>query len=1011
MCRKIRSLTAMLLTITMLISLFSIIPIANAAQTVDETEKEPEMGSIEEILASYHDPNGRPMSCAHRAIPSILNNPLPENSLQTIQACIDAKVDIVELDIMRTSDGVFVLCHDGTINRTTTGTGNVSSLTYSQIQQYPLKEYTGGNGASVYYDENGKTVKMPTFEEALKLCKGKCMINLDKFESLWDNYRMDVYDLVRKNDCLDIVMFKGSRSVTELLAWHKDIKDQYGDDAQMPMYCTLKGSGNGNNLIGMAQNYKYNNVASAMEIGLSSYSDSRSNPEVIAEVKKYTRAFANVLFEALGGSYGAKNLENSIGWAEVIGLEYNILHTNNAADLAAYIYANYAPGAKDPDNGIEARYFNDFIRNGTPTDTGAPRPTIELSNGGVKLYSGNYIAFHDIDLSSTRDEYFLTNIINVSGSGTLSIRLDSSTGPVLAQYSVSSAGIKSYELAQDSYGTRDIYVCLDSISSSGYVTVGRMSTAKHTSGNAVNINKASVFTKPGVAPTLPTSVTVTTEYGMEYTADVKWNDIPSACYSTNMTYFKVAGVLQSTCEVVYATVTVLNLDMSSAYLWFDSSAEVVTDVDNNVLAWYDRISGVKASGSASTAPKFTDSTGDYITFDGSNDILSYSHDSLNGTTKMTMVVNAITSNSSSDYKNGYAIGDAGQAALVSYGDNGWGGIWLTPMKNAIVCRFGSGTGNNRGIFYNNVTLSDWNMVAAVKNGTSEKLYSNASMVYDRSADTAGTYCNAVAAGSAIGNTQNTATIGKGISYYYEGSVSDIIMFKRDLSQSELSVLNTYLKAKMNGTLVDKTDASMTDLPTYIHTISCTSTDASQHNVVCSVCGETVPQDHIFSAQNPHNGKLSTGMCTACDHDQGNNFAGFIQFANSKTYGHLLRILMVVDAQYIEDPSFDTFNMVITIDGVTATVNSQQLTAYESVTAAGINCAAADGYYIFGLVITFPEFPQDIHVELNPVTGGVADTSTVLFEGSANASGVDISKFTVDASDGRFSEYNWADLIG
>ena len=99
-----------------------------------EVKEEPEMGSIEEILSSYFDLQGRPMSCAHRAIIRI-DNPSPENSLAAIQDCIDHKVDIAELDIMRTKDGVYILCHDDSITRTTTydGSRKISEMTYEEI--------------------------------------------------------------------------------------------------------------------------------------------------------------------------------------------------------------------------------------------------------------------------------------------------------------------------------------------------------------------------------------------------------------------------------------------------------------------------------------------------------------------------------------------------------------------------------------------------------------------------------------------------------------------------------------------------------------------------------------------------------------------------------------------------------------------------------------------------------------------------------------------------------------
>ena len=188
-----------------------------------QESKAPEMGSFEEIMASYYDPDGRPMSCAHRAI-TYIGNPIPENSLAAIQDAIDHKVDIVELDIMRTKDGIYVLCHDSSIKRTTTYTGslNVSDMTYAEICQYPLLQYTGGS-RDVYRDENGNTLVMPTFEQALELCRGKIMINLDKFTGQWAN-RMELYEIVRKHGCLDIVMFKGGYDSGTVLAWQKQIK-------------------------------------------------------------------------------------------------------------------------------------------------------------------------------------------------------------------------------------------------------------------------------------------------------------------------------------------------------------------------------------------------------------------------------------------------------------------------------------------------------------------------------------------------------------------------------------------------------------------------------------------------------------------------------------------------------------------------------------------------------------------------------------------------------------------
>lgn len=57
----------------------------------------------------------------------------PENSLEAIDNAIKMGVDIVEIDLQRTKDGVLILMHDPKIDRTTTGKGTISELTYDSI--------------------------------------------------------------------------------------------------------------------------------------------------------------------------------------------------------------------------------------------------------------------------------------------------------------------------------------------------------------------------------------------------------------------------------------------------------------------------------------------------------------------------------------------------------------------------------------------------------------------------------------------------------------------------------------------------------------------------------------------------------------------------------------------------------------------------------------------------------------------------------------------------------------
>ncbi|WP_010266195.1 glycerophosphodiester phosphodiesterase family protein, partial [Alistipes timonensis] len=87
----------------------------------------------------------------------------PENSLAAIESVIGMGADIVEIDLALTSDSVLVVCHDRTLNRTTTGKGLIAEIPYDSIQRCFLKS---GHGVATSH-------RMPTLREALELCKDR----------------------------------------------------------------------------------------------------------------------------------------------------------------------------------------------------------------------------------------------------------------------------------------------------------------------------------------------------------------------------------------------------------------------------------------------------------------------------------------------------------------------------------------------------------------------------------------------------------------------------------------------------------------------------------------------------------------------------------------------------------------------------------------------------------------------------------------------------------------------
>lgn len=63
----------------------------------------------------------------------------PENSLAAMNSAINMGVDIIELDLALTKDSVLVVCHDRTLDRTTTGKGKISDMPLDSIRTLRLK--------------------------------------------------------------------------------------------------------------------------------------------------------------------------------------------------------------------------------------------------------------------------------------------------------------------------------------------------------------------------------------------------------------------------------------------------------------------------------------------------------------------------------------------------------------------------------------------------------------------------------------------------------------------------------------------------------------------------------------------------------------------------------------------------------------------------------------------------------------------------------------------------------
>lgn len=86
----------------------------------------------------------------------------PENTLAGIRAALDLGVDGIEIDVQATSDGVPVLMHDLTVDRTTNGAGRVAELSLDEIRRL---------------DAGGEPP--PTLADALSLTRGRALLVIE----------------------------------------------------------------------------------------------------------------------------------------------------------------------------------------------------------------------------------------------------------------------------------------------------------------------------------------------------------------------------------------------------------------------------------------------------------------------------------------------------------------------------------------------------------------------------------------------------------------------------------------------------------------------------------------------------------------------------------------------------------------------------------------------------------------------------------------------------------------
>jgi glycerophosphoryl diester phosphodiesterase len=116
----------------------------------------------------------------------------PENTLAAYRAAFEAGADFIETDVRTTADGKLVIMHDATVDRCTTGHGQVASLSFAEISK----------------------LGVATFDQVLAFARGRIGVYIDAKKISAQN----LVDAVRRHGMRDRVVVYGGIELLRAVA-------------------------------------------------------------------------------------------------------------------------------------------------------------------------------------------------------------------------------------------------------------------------------------------------------------------------------------------------------------------------------------------------------------------------------------------------------------------------------------------------------------------------------------------------------------------------------------------------------------------------------------------------------------------------------------------------------------------------------------------------------------------------------------------------------------------------
>ena len=268
---------------------------------------------VDSLLECLHNPKSSYVFViAHRAD----WRGAPENSVQGIENAIRMGVDMVEVDIQRTRDGHFIVMHDRTLDRTSTGKGRIADYTLAELGQFRLR--------------SGNAIKsrrpIPTLEDVLAACKDQVLVNIDK----GGDYIRDILPVIRRMGVERQVVIKGKFPVGKVRA-------DYGTNSDM-LYMPIVDLYD-STAVAMAKDFISGFHPVAYELNFRT--EQQLDMKLVKNMQKSgSRIWINSLWDTLCAGHDDENAlieGKDRHWGWILDHHATMIQTDRPAELIAYL--------------------------------------------------------------------------------------------------------------------------------------------------------------------------------------------------------------------------------------------------------------------------------------------------------------------------------------------------------------------------------------------------------------------------------------------------------------------------------------------------------------------------------------------------------------------------------------------------------------------------------------------------------------------------------------------------